>query len=303
MAGCTSDERCKRVLRWQKWDFASRDSPMPTAHGQSTTLNCSETRTHKQLSYQPFQQVPAATRADRRRWDGHWNTVGILQEALARHKWRGPWQEEDTAQGMDICRRHPQAGNKEREENCAEQQAQEDYTAVDREVKRSIRKDKRDYIDDLARQADSSQTGESEGPVPGDQEVNGQIPADRQASEGQEGEPTDNNQGTAETMGGTLQGTAELPNPWLTTRHPICRDRTAHRLWQTLKGRDQEGHHDSEEGDGCRARWDTSRSHQSRHRDSCQHAIQPLQQDLGEGGDTGPVERRSHHPAAKRRRP
>ena len=60
---------------------------------------------------------------------------------------------------------------------------------------------------------DSSRTGESGGPVPGDQEADGQIPADRQASEGQECEPTDNNQGTSETMGKTLQGTAEPPHP------------------------------------------------------------------------------------------
>ena len=36
--------------------------------------------------------------------------------------WKGPLQEEDTAQGMDLCRHHPQAVNKEREENCAEKQ-------------------------------------------------------------------------------------------------------------------------------------------------------------------------------------
>ena len=36
----------------------------------------------------------------------------------------------------------------------AKARAQEEYTAVDREVKRSIKKDKRDYIDDLARQAE-----------------------------------------------------------------------------------------------------------------------------------------------------
>ena len=34
--------------------------------------------------------------------------------------------------------------------------AQEEYTAVDREVKRSIKKDKRDYIDDQARQAETA---------------------------------------------------------------------------------------------------------------------------------------------------
>ena len=36
----------------------------------------------------------------------------------------------------------------------AKARAQEEYTAMDREVKRSIKKDKRDYIDDLARQAE-----------------------------------------------------------------------------------------------------------------------------------------------------
>ena len=38
----------------------------------------------------------------------------------------------------------------------AKAMAQGEYTAVDREVKRSIKKDKRDYIDDLARQAETA---------------------------------------------------------------------------------------------------------------------------------------------------
>ena len=38
----------------------------------------------------------------------------------------------------------------------AKTRAQEKYTAVDREVKRRIKKDKRDYIDDLARQAETA---------------------------------------------------------------------------------------------------------------------------------------------------
>ena len=38
----------------------------------------------------------------------------------------------------------------------AKARAQEDYTAADREMKKSIRKDKRDYIDDLARQAEDA---------------------------------------------------------------------------------------------------------------------------------------------------
>ena len=40
--------------------------------------------------------------------------------------------------------------------SAAKARAQEEYTAVDREVKRSIKKDKRDYIDDLARQAETA---------------------------------------------------------------------------------------------------------------------------------------------------
>ena len=77
---------------------------------------------------------------------------------------RGPWQEEDTAQGMDLRRHHPQAGNKERERKtvlnnsrtgAAKAKAQEEYTAADREVERSIENPKRDYIDDLARQAET----------------------------------------------------------------------------------------------------------------------------------------------------
>ena len=59
----------------------------------------------------------------------------------------------------------------------------------------------------------------------------------------------------------------------------------------------QVGHHDSEKWEGPGR--DTSRSRQSRHRDSYQHALQPLQQDLGDGG-TGSVERRNHHQAAKK---
>ena len=38
----------------------------------------------------------------------------------------------------------------------AKAKAQEEYTAVEREVKKSIKKDKRDYIDDLARHAETA---------------------------------------------------------------------------------------------------------------------------------------------------
>ena len=62
---------------------------------------------------------------------------------------------------MDLCRH--QETRRERETvlnnsrtRAAKPKAQEEYTAVDREVKRNIKKDKRDYIDDLARQSETS---------------------------------------------------------------------------------------------------------------------------------------------------
>ena len=39
---------------WQQWNLASRDSPTPTAHGQSTVLDRWETRAPKQLSRSAF---------------------------------------------------------------------------------------------------------------------------------------------------------------------------------------------------------------------------------------------------------
>ena len=53
---------------------------------------------------------------------------------------RGPWQEEDTAQKMDLCQHHLQAGGKEREKTVlnnnrtrtAKATTQKEYTATDR---------------------------------------------------------------------------------------------------------------------------------------------------------------------------
>ena len=123
---------------------------------------------------------------------------------------------------MDLCRHPPQVGNRRERKSvlnnsrtrAAKAKAQEEYTAVDREVKRSIRKDKRDYIDDLARQAETAAgQGNLRDLYLVTKNPDVQIPVDRQASEGQEREPTDNKQRTAETMGRTLQGTAEPPHP------------------------------------------------------------------------------------------
>ena len=84
------------------------------------------------------------------------------------------------------------------------EKAQENYTAVDREVKRSIKKEKRDYVDYLARQTETAAT-------------------------------------------------------------------------TTSQGREHGGHNDSDKWEGCRAGRDTSRNHQSRHRDSWEKEEAPTQ--------------------------
>ena len=93
MAGCTSDERCWHVIRPPPSYDNSETSPQEIHHRQQHTdkVQCWTAQRQGHTSSfpdQPFQQVPAATRADRRQWDRHWYTMGTLQEALARHMWR-----------------------------------------------------------------------------------------------------------------------------------------------------------------------------------------------------------------------
>ena len=64
---------------------------------------------------------------------------------------------------MDLCRHHTQTGSRERERETVlnnsrtrAAKAQKECTTSDSEVKKSTKKDKRDYIDDLARQAETA---------------------------------------------------------------------------------------------------------------------------------------------------
>nr|KAG5711957.1 hypothetical protein BaRGS_026398 [Batillaria attramentaria] len=99
----------------------------------------------------------------------------------------------------------------------AKAKAQEEYTAADREVKRSIRKDKRDYIDNLASQAEeAARQGNIKDLYQVTKKFASKISADRQTSEGQERAPTDQqpkerlkrwaeHQGAVKTMEQTIQ--------------------------------------------------------------------------------------------------
>ena len=71
--------------------------------------------------------------------------------------WRGPWQHKewisaDTIHKLETRRERKTVLNNSRT-RAAKAKAHEEYTAMVREVKTSIKKDKRDYIDDLDRQA------------------------------------------------------------------------------------------------------------------------------------------------------
>ena len=74
----------------------------------------------------------------------------VLGKEKTQHK---EWTSADTIHKLETRRERKTVLNNSRT-RAAKVKALQEYTAVDREVKRSIKKDKRDYIDDLARQAE-----------------------------------------------------------------------------------------------------------------------------------------------------
>ena len=76
----------------------------------------------------------------------------VLGKKKTQHK---EWISADTIHKLEARIERKAVLNNSRT-RAAKAKAQEGYTAVDREVKRSIKKDKRDYIDDLARQAETA---------------------------------------------------------------------------------------------------------------------------------------------------
>nr|KAG5711928.1 hypothetical protein BaRGS_026369 [Batillaria attramentaria] len=76
----------------------------------------------------------------------------VLGKRKTHHK---EWISADTIQKLEVRKEKKTALNTSRTRR-VKAKAQEEYTAADREVKRSIRKDKRDYIDNLASQAEEA---------------------------------------------------------------------------------------------------------------------------------------------------
>ena len=76
----------------------------------------------------------------------------LLGKKKAQHK---EWISADTIQRLETRKERKAALNSSRT-RAAKSKAQAEYAAANREVKRSIRKDKRDYIDHLASQAEEA---------------------------------------------------------------------------------------------------------------------------------------------------
>ena len=75
----------------------------------------------------------------------------VLGKKKTQHK---EWISVNTIHKLETRRERKTVLNNSRT-RAAKAKAQEEYTAVDREVMRSTKKDNRDYIDDLARQAET----------------------------------------------------------------------------------------------------------------------------------------------------
>nr|KAG5703496.1 hypothetical protein BaRGS_020130 [Batillaria attramentaria] len=108
--------------------------------------------------FQPLQDLIEDSEMD---IETHWEHSKKLwhdtcEEVLGKRKTQHKeWISADTIQKLEVRKEKKTALNTSRTRR-AKAKAQEEYTAADREVKRSTRKDKRDYIDNLASQAEEA---------------------------------------------------------------------------------------------------------------------------------------------------
>ena len=136
----------------------------------------------------------------------------------------------------------------------AKAKAHEEYTAVDREVKRSIKKDERDYIDDLLRQAETAaRQGNLRDLYLLTKKLTGKFQQTDTPVKDKNGSPLTTTKEQLKRWAEHFRELLNRPAPDSPPDIPSA-NRTAHPLRQTLKGRNQEGHHDSEEWEGCRSR-------------------------------------------------
>ena len=149
---------------WQQWDRLKR---FTTANSTQTKYNVGllrdkDTQAAFQISlsnrFQPLQELIEDDETDiEKQWEHckklwHDTCEEVLGKKKTQHK---KWISADTIHKLETKRERKTVLDNSRT-RAAKARAQEEYTAVDREVKRSIKTDKRDYIDDLARQAETA---------------------------------------------------------------------------------------------------------------------------------------------------
>ena len=108
--------------------------------------------------FQPLQELIEDDETDNEtQWEHrkklwHDSCEEVLGRKETQHK---DWISADTTHMLETRRERKCVLNNSRS-RAAKAKTQEEYTVVDREVKRSIKKDKRDCVDDLARQAETA---------------------------------------------------------------------------------------------------------------------------------------------------
>ena len=125
-------------------------------------LRDQDTRAAFQISlsnrFQPLQELMEGDGMD---IETHWKHTKMIwqdtcQEILGKEKkHQKEWISMSTIQKLEVRKEKKSAVNISRT-RASRARAQQEYTEADREVKRSIRQDKRDFIDNLARQAEEA---------------------------------------------------------------------------------------------------------------------------------------------------
>ena len=196
--------------------------------------------------FQPLQELVEDNETDiETQWEHckklwHDTCEEVLGNKKTQHK---EWISADTIHKLETRRERKTVLNNS-QTRAAKAKAQEEYTAVDREVKRSIKKDKKDYIDDLARQAETAAgTGNLGDLYLVTKKLTGKSQQTDKPVMDKNGNPLTTTKEKLKRWAEHFRELLTYPTPDSPPDIPST-DRTAHQLRQTLKGGEPGGHHD-----------------------------------------------------------
>nr|KAG5687536.1 hypothetical protein BaRGS_013638 [Batillaria attramentaria] len=134
----------------------------------------------------------------------------VLGKRKTQHK---EWISADTIQKLEVRKEKKTALNTSRTRR-AKAKAQEEYTAANREVKRSTRKDKRDYIDNLASQAEeAARQGNLKDLYQVTKKLAGKFQQTDKPVKDKNGHPLTTTEEQLKRWAETLQGAVKSPHP------------------------------------------------------------------------------------------